>query len=104
MQAQLSNIMYQILNDHVGEMVSCISLENGSIVEYRGILNQVLPFNGVMIDEDFVPFTSDTDVLHGGNAIREIIHLPHSKSLYLNPDTFGLANNERDDDVNYKLK
>lgn len=97
MQAQLSHIMYQILSENIGEEVSCISIEQGQLIEYRGRLNQVIPFNGVQIDDDFVPFENDKSVKIGGNAIREIVHLSQARTLYFNQDTLGYAQGERDE-------
>ena len=104
MQAQLSNFMHQILTGYIGEEVSCTVLENGEIVEYRGTLNQVLPFNGVQIDDDFIPFQSGESVIMGGNAIREIIHLSSSTILYFNQDTLGCSKEERVEIDSYKSK
>lgn len=102
MQAQLSHLMYQILNDNIGAEVSCIALENGNIIEYRGILKKVLPFDGVVIDDDFVPFIGGDNVTYRSNSIREILHLENSKTLYLNADTLGYANGEREDTIKVK--
>lgn len=104
MQAQLSHLMHQILSDYIGEKVSCISLENGEIVEYCGILNQVLPFKGVQIDDDFIPFESGESIMMGGNAIREIVLLPQSKTLYFNQDTLGYPQGLRETHGTSKVK
>ena len=67
------------------------------MIEYRGILKQVLPFNGIQIDEDFIPFVSHEQVIH------EIIHVPENQSLYMNPDTLGYIKDEFEEpDMKYK--
>lgn len=88
MQAVLANIMHQSLREKIGEEVSCLSWENGELVEYRGVLKQVLPFNGIMIDDDFIKFESREQTIH------QVFHLPENKSLYLNPDTLGYGQDD----------
>lgn len=88
MQAQLSNIMFQILQDNIGEEVSCLSFENGQIVEYQGILKDVLPFNGITVDSDFIKFVSEEQTIH------EVIHRQTSKKIYFNTDTLTYGQEE----------
>lgn len=80
MQALVANMMYSLLYDYIGMHVSCIVYENGEYVEYRGILGSVLPFNGITIDEDFIPFDLTEQF------IKSIVSLEDNKSLYLNVD------------------
>ncbi len=90
MQALASNMMYMILYGYIGEEVSCLSYENKELVEYRGTLNEVLPFNGIRIDDDFIPF-----VVEDKQFIKEIVDLENNRSLYLNLDK--LINSPEDD-------
>lgn len=80
MQAVAANMMYTILYNAIGSEVSCISYENGEMVEYRGTLHEVLPFNGVRIDEDFVNFELKD------YYIKRIATLEGDKTLYMNLD------------------
>lgn len=81
MQALASNMMYMILYGYIGKEVSCLAFEDGEYVEYRGTLNEVLPFNSVRIDDDVIPFiTGET------GFIKEIVSLDTNKSLYMNLD------------------
>lgn len=80
MQALVANMMYSLLYDYIGMHVSCIAYENGEYVEYRGILGTVLPFNGITVDEDFIPFDLTEQF------IKSVISLEDNKSLYLNVD------------------
>lgn len=81
MKAVASNMMFTILNGYIGQEVSCSAFEGGEYVEYRGILNEVLPFNGVRIDDDFIPFGVEDK-----QFIKEIVSLDSNRSLYMNLD------------------
>ncbi len=88
MQAQLSNIMFQMLQDNIGEEVLCLSFENGQIVEYQGILQSVFPFNGITVDSDFIKFVSEEQIIH------EVTHRKTSKKIYFNTDTLSFSQEE----------
>ncbi len=100
MQVLLANMMHQILSSKIGTEVCCMSYEDGKIVEYRGILKQVLPFDGVQIDDDFIPFVSNNKSIH------EIIQLPEKTSLYMNPDTLGFVKEDfiEEQEIKYRKK
>ncbi len=81
MQALASHMMFTILDGYKGTEVSCLAFEEREYVEYRGILNEVLPFNGVRIDDDFVQFE-----VADRKFIKEIVSLEDNKQLYVNLD------------------
>lgn len=78
MQALVANMMFSMLSDYVGSEVSCSSFEDGGVVEYRGVLNKVEAFKGIMVDEDFIPFVKKD------KFIKEIVSLEDTRSLFIN--------------------
>ncbi len=79
MNENLAAMMFDFLKERVGEEVSCTKWTYGIRMECEGVLEEVVPFEKVMISKSIIPFVGDRQ------AIESISLKKNGSVIYSNP-------------------
>ena len=83
MQKDLASMVFNMLSNRINEQVTCKVWHFGTEVSYTGILENVTPFDSVVIDKNVIPFVGT------GQAIETISLTNGNKVVYTNPQAKG---------------
>lgn len=79
MSQDLAIMMFEVLEKRIGNEVVCSEWFFGSPMTYEGVLEEVVPFDKVVINKTIIPFVGERQ------AIESIVLKGKDKTVYSNP-------------------